>query len=211
MVMQKQMITSDILGSMRMALRPTNSDGTSDDREKVVVEVSEYDDGMVASEGFVLRKKQFKEGTRQSFINTFHQFQEKEELLGDNSTSLKNTIMLHSKLVKGNALLSSNTSFRTDPSSALMTTKETTTAAVGDDTASLKNTMLLHSKLVKGNALSNGNTSARADPSSALMMAEEPTTIGDDAASLKNTMLLHSKLVKGNALLKNKNNKLNDA
>ena len=105
MMMQKQMITSDILGSMRMALRPTNSDGTSDDREKVVVEVSEYDDGMVASEGFVLRKKQFKEGTRQSFINTFHQFQEKEELLGDNSASLKNTIMLHSKLVKGNALL----------------------------------------------------------------------------------------------------------
>jgi len=139
------------LGSMRMALRPTNSDGTSDDREKVVVEVSEYDDGMVASEGFVLRKKQFKEGTRQSFINTFHQFQEKEELLGDNSTSLKNTIMLHSKLVKGNALSNGNTSARADPSSALMMAEEPTT--IGDDAASLKNTMLLHSKLVKGNAL----------------------------------------------------------
>ena len=154
-VMQKQFISSEILGSARMALQHVNSDSTIDDNEKQIGEASNYDDSMTASEGIAINKKKFKQGTRQSFINTFHKFQEKEALMGDNSLSLKNTLMLHSKSVKGNALVNSNVSARADPSAILMTedTASRTSTSEEGHTASLKNTILLHSNSVKGNAL----------------------------------------------------------
>jgi hypothetical protein len=154
-VMHKQFISSEILGSTRMALQHVNSDSTIDDNEKQIGEASNYDDSMTASEGIAINKKKFKQGTRQSFINTFHKFQEKEALMGDNSLSLKNTLMLHSKSVKGNALLNSNVSARADPSAILMTedTASRTPTIEEGHTASLKNTLLLHSNSVKGNAL----------------------------------------------------------
>ncbi len=154
-VMQKQFISSEILGSTRISLQHVNSDSPIDDTEKKIEEASNYDDSMIASEGIVINKKKFKQGTRQSFINTFHKFQEKEALMGDNSHSLKNTLMLHSKSVKGNALLNSNVSARADPSAILMTEETVSRASTSEEgnTASLKNTMLLHSKSVKGNAL----------------------------------------------------------
>ena len=151
-VMQKQFISSEILGSTRMALQHVNSDSPIDDNE----EANNYDDSMMtASEGIAISKKKFKQGTRQSFINTLHKFQEKEALMGDNSHSLKNTLMLHSKLVKGNALVNSNLSARADPSAILMTedTASRTPTSEEGHTASLKHTMLLHSNAVKGNAL----------------------------------------------------------
>lgn len=156
MVIQKQFITSEILGSMRMKLQQASSDCTINDIEKKIEETSNYDDGMIASEGIVVyNKKKFKQGTRQSFINTLNRFQEKEALMGDNSSSLKNTIMLHSKWVKGNALLNSNMGARADPSSVLMTEETLTMMTTEEEgrTASLQNTMLLHSKSVKGNTL----------------------------------------------------------
>ncbi len=154
-VMQKQYISREILGSTRMALQHINSDSPIDDNEKQIEEASNYDDSMTASEGIVINKKKFKQGTRQSFINTFHKFQEKEALVGDNSHSLKNTLMLHSKSVKGNALLNSNASARADPSAILMTEENVSRTSTSEEghTASLKNTMLLHSNSVKGNAL----------------------------------------------------------
>jgi hypothetical protein len=154
-VMQKQYISREILGSTRMALQHINSDSPFDDNEKQIEEASNYDDSMTASEGIVISKKKFKQGTRQSFINTFHKFQEKEALMGDNSLSLKNTLMLHSKSVKGNALVNSNVSSRADPSAILMTedTASRTSTSEEGHTASLKHTMLLYSNSVKGNAL----------------------------------------------------------
>jgi hypothetical protein len=153
-VMQRQFIRSEILGSTRMALQHV-SDSPIDDNEKQIEEASNYDDSMTASEGIAINKKKFKQGTRQSFINTFHKFQEKEALMGDNSLSLKNTLMLHSKSVKGNALVNSNVSARADPSAILMTedTASRTSTSEEGHTASLKNTILLHSNSVKGNAL----------------------------------------------------------
>ena len=152
-VMQKQFISSEILGSTRMALQHV-SDSPIDDNEKQI-EASNYDESMTASEGIAINKKKFKQGTRQSFINTFHKFQEKEALMGDNSLSLKNTLMLHSKSVKGNALLNSNVRARADPSAILMTedTASRTPTSEEGHTASLKHTMLLYSNSVKGNAL----------------------------------------------------------
>ncbi len=156
MIMQKQFISSDILGSTRISLQQhVNSDSPIDDNEKQIQEASDYDDSMTASEGIVINKKKFKQGTRQSFINTFHKFQEKEALMGDNSLSLKNTLLLHSKSVKGNALLNSNVSVRADPSSILMTEESTSRTSTSEEghSMSLRNTMLLHSNSVKGNAL----------------------------------------------------------
>jgi hypothetical protein len=54
-VMQKQFISSEILGSTRMALQHV-SDSPIDDNEKQI-EASNYDDSMTASEGIVISKK----------------------------------------------------------------------------------------------------------------------------------------------------------
>ncbi len=161
MLMQKKvLITNDILGSMRMALRHSRNDIMVHDQERVAEQQTSHDDGMLASEGIVIRKKQFKPGTRASFIKTFHKFQENEIIMGDNSTSLQNTILLHSKRVKGNALLNT----RNDPS-VVNTPKDTTTMdpPKGRDAASLQNTMLLHSKLVKGNALLQNRSNIKSE------------------------------------------------
>ena len=128
------------------------------DQERVADQQPSNAEDMVASEGLTISKKQFKPGTRESFIKNFHKFQENEIIMGDNSTSLQNTILLHSKRVKGNALLNRRIA---DPSVVItMADPATTDSNEGGDAASLKNTLLLHSKLVKGNALlkNKGNT-----------------------------------------------------
>ena len=164
-IMQKKLlITNDILGSMRKALRHSSQDIMVNDQERVADQrtsndqQTSNDEDMVASKGLVISKKQFKPGTRESFITTLHKFQENEIIMGDNSTSLQNTILLHSKRVKGNVL--SNTRIA-DPSVVItMANSATTDSNEGGDAASLKNTLLLHSKLVKGNVLlkNKGNT-----------------------------------------------------
>ncbi len=55
-------------------------------------------------EELAVKKKQFKAGTRSSFIAKFNKFQDLEILMGVNTSSLRNTVAIHSNSVKNNPL-----------------------------------------------------------------------------------------------------------
>ena len=96
--------TSEMLESMRMALQARPVDDIRDEMIPVAATVKSDDTDMESNEEMVITKKVFKVGTRNSFIQTFHKFQEKEILLGTNSKSIQDAIMTHSAKTKGNAL-----------------------------------------------------------------------------------------------------------
>ena len=77
--------------------------------ENTLVESGYKDEDMEVGgveEELTVKKKQFKAGTRSSFIAKFNKFQDLEILMGVNTSSLRNTVSIHSNSVKGNPLSS---------------------------------------------------------------------------------------------------------
>ena len=95
-------ITNEMLKSMRLALKSQNTDITdgADDATQAAASAKSDDAVMESGESLIVSKKKFKPGTRNSFIQNFHKFQEKEILLGPNSRSIQNAIMAHGAKTK---------------------------------------------------------------------------------------------------------------
>lgn len=96
--------TSEMMESMRLALQAKAADAIINDdldNTATITGTNVNDDAaMESDEELVISKKVFRAGTRNSFIQTFHKFQEKEILLGPNSKSIQDAIMTHSAKMK---------------------------------------------------------------------------------------------------------------
>lgn len=70
---------------------------------RITAPSEDYNTNYAMDETMRIKKIEFKAGARNSFIEIFNRFQEKEAIMGAPSLSMANAILLHSGAVRGNA------------------------------------------------------------------------------------------------------------